>query len=45
MRTIIIFLLCFIASLSTAQSVHLTPQQMKADLEYLNKYLRKWHPS
>jgi C-terminal processing protease CtpA/Prc len=45
MRTIIVFLLCFIASLSTAQSVQLTPQQMKADLEYLNKYLRKWHPS
>lgn len=45
MRTLIIFLLCFIASLSTAQSVILTPQQMKADLDYLNKYLKKWHPS
>lgn len=45
MRTLIIFLLCFIASLSTAQSVVLTPQQMKADLDYLNKYLKKWHPS
>ncbi len=45
MRLLTLFLLCFIASLSTAQSVVLTPQQMKADLDYLNKYLRKWHPS
>ncbi len=45
MRTIIIFLLCFIASLSKAQGVMLTPEQIKTDLEYLNKYLQKWHPS
>ena len=45
MRLLTLFLLCFIASLSTAQSVTLTPQQMKADLDYLNKYLKKWHPS
>lgn len=45
MRTLIVFLLCFMASLSNAQPALLTPQQMKVDLEYLNKYLKKWHPS
>jgi hypothetical protein len=45
MRSIFILLFSFIGILSTAQTATLTPQQMKADLDYLNKYLRKWHPS
>jgi C-terminal processing protease CtpA/Prc len=46
MRTFIIFLICFCNTSLHAQSpVVLTPQQMKADLDYLNKYLRKWHPT
>ncbi len=28
-----------------AQVLTFTPEQMRSDLAYLNKYLRKWHPS
>jgi hypothetical protein len=45
MRTIIIFLFSFMVTMSHAQVAVLTPQQMKADLDYLNKHLRKWHPA
>jgi C-terminal processing protease CtpA/Prc len=46
MRTFIILLFCFCSIFTHAQSpAILTPQQMKADLDYLNKYLRKWHPT
>lgn len=45
MRTIFILLLCFTFSLAFAQNRRLNPQQMKEDLDYLNKYLKKWHPA
>ena len=45
MRTIFILLLCFTFSLTFAQNRKLNPQQMKEDLDYLNKYLKKWHPA
>jgi C-terminal processing protease CtpA/Prc len=46
MRTVLFLLFCFCSTFVHAQSpVVLTPQQMKADLDYLNKYLRKWHPA
>ena len=45
MRTLFSFFFAFIYTFSIAQTTALTPQQMKADLDYLNKYLRKWHPT
>ncbi len=45
MRTIITLCFCLIFVGSNAQPTTLTPQQMQADLTYLNKYLRKWHPT
>jgi hypothetical protein len=45
MRSILFFLFFFIAEMAHAQNAELTPQQMKADLDYLNKYLKKWHPT
>jgi hypothetical protein len=44
-RSILFFCLFFIAEMAHAQNAELTPQQMKADLDYLNKYLKKWHPT
>ena len=37
--------MCFTFSLTFAQNRKLNPQQMKEDLDYLNKYLKKWHPA
>lgn len=45
MRSYWVVLLCFISVLSTCQNSFLTPQLMHEDLNYLNKYLRKWHPT
>lgn len=45
MRATFILLLCFTFSLAFAQNRKLNPQQMKEDLDYLNKYLKKWHPA
>jgi hypothetical protein len=45
MRPVLILLFCFLCAFSSAQTVVLTPQQMTSDLDYLNKYLKKWHPT
>jgi C-terminal processing protease CtpA/Prc len=45
MRSIIVLLFCFFSIVAQAQLATVTPEQMKADLDYLNKYLRKWHPT
>ena len=45
MRSICILILCFLSTFANAQLATVTPQQMKEDLDYLNKYLKKWHPT
>ncbi len=46
MRATFLILFCFTISLNFAQNSRvLNPQQMKEDLDYLNKYLKKWHPT
>ena len=45
MRTLICLFFCLNYTFANAQGVTLTPEQMKEDLTYLNKYLKKWHPS
>jgi Peptidase family S41 len=44
LRIAILFCL-FNITFGNAQNSILTPQQMQEDLAYLNKYLRKWHPT
>ncbi len=45
MRILILFLFSFICTVSNAQLATVTPEQMREDLDYLNKYLKKWHPT
>jgi C-terminal processing protease CtpA/Prc len=45
MRSITLLLFCFLSIVAHAQLATVTPQQMKEDLDYLNKYLKKWHPT
>jgi len=39
------WILIFLPVILHAQVLTFTPAQMRADLEYMNRYLRKWHPS
>ena len=45
MRTVLPFFLCLISFFVSAQNTVLKPEQMKEDLDCLNKYLKKWHPT
>ncbi len=45
MRPIIIALCCFFSMFLVAQNNTITPLQMREDLDYMNKYLKKWHPT
>ena len=45
MKVFLISFFSLVVSLAYAQNRSLTPQQMHADLDYLNKYLKKWHPT
>ncbi len=39
------WILIFLPVTLYSQVLTFTPAQMRADLEYMNRYLRKWHPS
>jgi hypothetical protein len=41
----LIWILIFLPVTLFCQVLTFTPAQMRADLEYMNRYLRKWHPS
>lgn len=41
----LIWILIFLPLTLHSQVLTYTPAQMRADLEYMNKYLRRWHPS
>lgn len=41
----LIWVLIFLPLTLHSQVLTFTPAQMRADLEYMNRYLRKWHPS
>jgi hypothetical protein len=41
----LILALIFLPVTLYSQVLTFTPTQMRADLEYMNRYLRKWHPS
>jgi Peptidase family S41 len=45
MRVILVCLFILFFSLAYTQTATLTPQHMHEDLDYLNKYLKKWHPT
>jgi hypothetical protein len=41
----LIWILIFLPPTLSSQVLTFTPTQMRADLETMNRYLRKWHPS
>lgn len=45
MRIIVALVLLFQLCSVRAQFQSFSPEQMQKDLDYLNKYLRKWHPT